>query len=491
MNHKISRVLVKLCLAVLLCVTAAWTSAGAASAAGCGFYSSPHLRFGFNFSSDRGQVIENYAVEQLNAVWYLDYRVREQPPLPADLTFAQVVRASLWRGASFTTTVTSAVDANPGALWLIGNEPDRDGQDNLVPAEYARFYYEAYRLIKRHDPTSQVAAGSIVQATPLRLRYLDMVLSEYSRRYGGPLPTDLWNIHGFILPENYVWGAAIPPGLDEFAAEGMQYEVDDHDDLTIFQNQIRAFRQWMADRGYRDKPLIVSEYGILLSVLHGFPYDAVRTFMVGSFDYFLTATDADLGLATDGNRLVQQWSWFSLNEQPWDPETGQGFNGNLFNAESYQIEPLGEDFAAYTAPLIQRNVDLTITALRFTPTYVIAGTTTVLTAVVTLHNSGSVTAQQGGLRLWLGDPDAGGQLLLEQSLPGPIARGCRPVHVTLNSWQVSNLGVGEHPIYLEVFTPGDGDNPPELNPADNRTFRGLLVVNQPLTATLHLPSVSR
>jgi hypothetical protein len=458
----------------------------------CATYASPHLRFGFNVNSDGGQTPETFAVDALHAAWYLDYRVQAQPVQPADLIFVQLIRSSLWLSAGFTQTVTTAVAANPGALWLVGNEPDRAGQDNLTPAQYAQFYHDAYGLIKGQDPTSQVAAGGLVQATPLRLRYLDMVLAEYAQRFGRPLPVDLWNVHGFILPENYVWGASIPPGLEEFADEGMQYSVSDHDDLTIFQTHIRAFRQWMADHGYRDKPLIVSEYGILLSPLHGFSYEDVRTFMLGTFDFFLTATDDSLGLPVDEGRLVQQWSWFSLNDQPWDPETGTGFNGNLFNPESLQIEPLGEDFGAYTAPLMQRNVDLAVSHIGFAPSYAVVGAATPVTITLTLLNGGSIPASGGLVRLWLGDPDAGGALITEQALPEPIARGCRPLTITLPPWIVPALSVGEHPVYAEVTTTATGPNdPPERNPANNRTFRTLFVVSQPLTHSLYLPTIHK
>jgi hypothetical protein len=456
----------------------------------CATYASPHLRFGFNVNSDGGQTPETFAVDTLHAAWYLDYRVRAQPARPADLTFTQLVRASLWQGASFTQTLTTAVAANPGALWLVGNEPDRAGQDNLTPAQYARFYGETYRLIKTQDSTAQVAAGGLVQATPLRLRYLDMVLAEYAQRFGRPLPADLWHVHGFILPENYVWGAAIPPGLEDFAGEGMQYTVHDHDDLTIFQAHIRAFRQWMADHGYRNKPLIVSEYGILLSPLHGFPYEAVRTFMLGTFDFFLTATDETLGLAADEGRLVQQWSWFSLNDFPWDPETGIGFNGNLFNPETLQIEPLGQDFGNYIAPLVQRNVDLAVSAINFAPSYVVAGASTPITITLTVLNGGSVAANGGLVRLWLGDPDDDGVLIAEQALSEPVARGCRPLRVTLPPWTTPALDVGEHPIYAEVTTTLTGaDDPPERDPANNRTVRALFVVSQPLTTSVYLPTI--
>ena len=232
------------------------------------------------------------------------------------------------------------------------------------------FYHDVYTFIKQRDATSRVAVGAVVQGTPLRLHYLTIMLDEYQQRYGVPLPTDVWTVHGFILPECNkagCWGASIPPGMEAFASEGMNYTVADHGDLEIFKQHIVAFRQWLADHGYRSKPLIVSEYGILLSPLHGYPYTVVKNYMLSTFDYFLNTMDSTTGYAPDENRLVQSWSWFSLNSAAYDVNTGQGFNGNLFDRESKQVQPLGQDFAAYTADIAKEYIDLSVTALQINP----------------------------------------------------------------------------------------------------------------------------
>ncbi len=95
----------------------------------------------------------------------------------------------------------AAVLANPGATWLIGNEPDSPVQDNLLPELYARAYHHLYTLIKSYDATARIGAGGIVQPTPLRFQYLDRVLAAYRAYYHQTLPADLWNIHSYILRE--------------------------------------------------------------------------------------------------------------------------------------------------------------------------------------------------------------------------------------------------------------------------------------------------
>ena len=149
----------------------------------------------------------------------------------------------------------------------------------------------------------------------------------------------MWNVHNFILPEERgSWGVDIPPGID--AARGLTYAIEDHDNLSYFKQQLIDFRRWMAQRGYRDKELLVSEYGILMYPDYGFDYPRVRDFMLGSFDVMLNATDAALGLPADGDRLVQRWYWYSLADTTYP-------TGNLADVSSGELTPLGRDFKAY------------------------------------------------------------------------------------------------------------------------------------------------
>jgi hypothetical protein len=237
-------------------------------------------------------------------------------------------------------TLVAAVDRYPSALWIVGNEPDVRWQDNVTPEAYARFYHDVYITLKSQDPTCRVAIGGISQPTPLRLRYLDAILEAYQVQYGEPMPVDVWNVHNFILHEERDgWGVDIPPGLADQI--GTTREIADHDNLAIFREQIVAFRRWMRARGQQDKPLIVTEYGILMPEEYGFPPERVARFMRGTFEYFRTAIDPDLGYPADGYRLVQRWCWFSLADARYP-------TGNLLVGDTGALTALGEAFAAYT-----------------------------------------------------------------------------------------------------------------------------------------------
>ncbi|MFB0545958.1 MAG: hypothetical protein ACETWB_03530, partial [Anaerolineae bacterium] len=224
---------------------------------------SENERFGFGVLGG----ITQFDVGQLHAGWYVNWGTLSDLTHFAGLEFMQIIRVhgtTYWPGKAALEPV---VEKNPGLTWIIGNEPDCIWQDDTYPWHYAQVYHELYTFLKEKDPTCKVAIGGVVQFTPLRRQYLDMVLSSYESRYGQKMPVDVWNVHNFILQEKAGdWGCEIPPGIS--ATQGMLYTIQQHDNIVtkpyIFKEQIRKFREWMRDNGERDKPLIVTEYGILM-----------------------------------------------------------------------------------------------------------------------------------------------------------------------------------------------------------------------------------
>jgi hypothetical protein len=306
---------------------------------------SGNARFGFCVT---GNPVKQYDVSQLHADWYVDYPgFRADPPPLFDLEFGQIVRLSDRFNPPSQEAVERYAKAQPGTLWLIGNEPDAPAQDCVPPSQYAQLYHHWYDVIKSADPAAKIGIGGVVQATPLRLQYLDMILDSYQDQYGEMIPVDVWNVHGFILQEKANdYGCQVPCGLS--AQQGMLYEIDDHDDMTIFKQQIVRFRQWMKDHGERNKPLMVSEYGILFPIQLGFDEPRVERFMLATFDYFLTASSSSLGYPADGNKLVQAWAWYSLDHEYFE---GYESYSHLFDPDTKGITPLGIAYGNYTASL--------------------------------------------------------------------------------------------------------------------------------------------
>jgi len=281
------------------------------------------------------------SARQLNPGWYLDWQVNPGALARQGLDYMPMIRLKGGSASPDLDTIATVAAQRPGAVWLIGNEPDVTWQDNVTPGDYARLYHDAYVFLKKIDPGCQVAIGGVSQPTPLRLRYLEAMLDAYRRLYGTPMPVDVWNVHAFILREEAdSWGVGIPPGFSD--RQGQLYEVKDHADMAIWVNQILAFRRWMQAHGEQGKPLIISEYGILMPADYGFPVDTVQRFMVDTFDTMLNARDPAIGYAPDGGRLVQRWCWFSLSYPEYP-------TGDLVRPDMRQLTPLGEVFARYVA----------------------------------------------------------------------------------------------------------------------------------------------
>lgn len=264
-------------------------------------------------------------------------------------------------GAAAETYVKTRVAALPAnTLWLIGNEIDRLTQDEITPATYAAAYHQIYYWIKEIDPTAQVAISGLVQVTPLRLVYLDMIWNAYRSQFESPMPVDVWNMHLYAIPEVTEDGvtpgaASIPVGVNlaqttavpKRASGGNAgacsdpnvYCYAEHDSMAVFADQVIMMRQWMKSKGQQQKPLIISEYSILWHYLdttgdgnpdflrdeYGqlFSPQRIANFMQNSFNYLVNATDPNLGYALDGNRLVQQWMWFAVHT-PWYDLDGDG-----------------------------------------------------------------------------------------------------------------------------------------------------------------------
>jgi len=208
----------------------------------------------------------------------------------------------------------------------------------------------------------------------------------------------VWNTHAFILREVYgSWGASTPPGVDPSCA--MNYPVRDGDNVDILRDHLIAMRQWMKDREQQDKPLIISEYGVLWPEWFAdedgrtFPSVRVSHFMTQTFELFLDETYPEVGYPEDEHRLVQAWAWYSLSDD-------QNYNGYLFHSGSGEMSPMGRTYADYTEGLSNTlSADLTtrlwvdLDALRYlTPTVPYDTLTATLPLTGVVANLGQVSA---------------------------------------------------------------------------------------------------
>jgi hypothetical protein len=341
-------------------------------------------------------------VYDMRAGWMVDFGAHSNVALP-DIEYIPTVRIQQQRDPitqarlpNYTLTsptsmaaLAAMVQTNPGLIWQIGNEVDRVYvQDDIMPQVYAKAYHEIYQVIKANDSTAQVAPSALVQVTPARLQYLDIVWNTYYATYKQPMPVDVWNMHVYILPEAEYDGAGnlvhsragialgTDPGLailfshanPALCSQGNVYCVAEHDDVNIFIQQVFAMRQWMKAHGQQHKPLILSEFSTLYPYLEpaptdptgpssgcpgcytaydefGKPFDRTRVtnFMNAALTFLGNATDPTLGYSEDNYRLVQQWNWFAVNDNSISS------SNNLVQDDRSGLTMMGQTYKAWAA----------------------------------------------------------------------------------------------------------------------------------------------
>jgi hypothetical protein len=191
----------------------------------------PNQRAGFGVSTPNNVPAWTH---RLGAGWYINWSIVPSASSSYPEIW-QMVRPLAKGGMKpDQQVILSVAHEYPGNVWIIGNEPDNIWQDNLTAEAYARFYHDMVALIKSADPTAILAVGGISQATPIRLRYLDEVLSDYQNDFGLALPADWWTLHGYVLQEKRgSWGVDIPPGFCD--QTGVLYSTADHGSVKLFQ----------------------------------------------------------------------------------------------------------------------------------------------------------------------------------------------------------------------------------------------------------------
>ncbi len=373
-------------------------------------YLSDNDRMGYNKTSDHNTA-------PLKPGWYNDWGTHDNPAHPGDAEFGQTIYFSI-SGVSrchaatlrsqISANITDAalisrVQANPGAMWMIGNEPDSYYNGSPIAAAlYAELYHHYYTLIKNADPTAKIAIGNVVQPSPKRMEYLDKVLAHYQAAYTESLQTDLWGVHLYRLNETPCdagWGAAIPPDTSGYGWN-VNFSASDILDLAKIEQSLRDFRQWMYDRGYGNVPLVVTEYGVLPPPSYSGFSDAVAAqFLEDSFNMLLTATDPTTGLPADGHRLVQAWAWFSTDHNP--PPGYFKYGGDLFSSGG-NLTVIGQRFQQMTTAHYTPYVDL-----QPVPPATLITSSTSISVTAYIQNRGNISAADVAVTASIVDPASG------------------------------------------------------------------------------------
>ena len=492
----------------------------------------PNCRYGVVAGATEPQEFD--LIENLSAGWYMDFGRQMSPRGAPELEYVQLLHISQDRpvedpfedpcGPDYGYVITPAltaeglgalVTANPDTVWVIGNEPERIRQDDVCPQQYAEAYHDAYHFIKAWDPTAKVAVAGLVEVTPGRLQYLDIVRDTYQEKYGRSMPVDVWTMHIYILPETGDGDAHIALGTDPELAIGHSFDCSDpdtlchaeHDDIDLFIEQVVRMRRWMKRNGYQDKPLLLTEYGVNLPYHYPteenpdgrcavercdegpsvycfcddndetFHPERVADFMEATFDYLEGAVNSNLGYPDDGYRMVQQWMWYRVYTDPPEP----GHASNLAEPENgYAMTVPAQRWHDYVANVAPQFNLLADTVPAVVGKVLGAGDRATVTLSGAVLNNGNAAVDLETTVTFYSDPD----------LTSPIGSavltglgGCaRRQAILTTTWP--SLSVGLHPFWFEVDSLGAVV---ESDETDN-VGQGVVLI---ATRQLFLPLVAR
>ena len=242
---------------------------------------------------------ETGLLDEIGPVWYYQYGFEGE-----DLAGHE--RVMLVPTHFDENTLSRVVQAHPGRIWVVGNEPNDPNQDDLSPCAYARFYHRVVQLVGDADPSAYLVPAGIADAD---VAWAQQFVDCYENTYQTDLPLAAWNIHNYLLDP------------DE-----SQYDV------ARFTERVVAFRAWMEANGQATLPLMLTEYGVLYgSGCCGRPVESPDAGVA-----YLEEVTAWLAETDD----VQSWAWFCL-------DSNHSFNGDLACGKA--LSPFGEAYRGMIA----------------------------------------------------------------------------------------------------------------------------------------------
>ena len=143
---------------------------------------------------------------------------------------------------------TQRARAAPGGIWLIGNEPNTGGQDDISPEGYAQFLVWVAGLIRAADPTAILVGPGVLNwdatctgcaGMTSGRAWSEAFVTIYQQRYGA-LPLNAWAMHTYTI---------------DWTRLPMLNSSQD-------QAQLLAARAWLDGRGL-NLPIWLTEFGVV------------------------------------------------------------------------------------------------------------------------------------------------------------------------------------------------------------------------------------
>ncbi len=149
------------------------------------------------------------ALNQLGASWWYAYGNLPSAQSPGSVV-AQISLRPTHGDISLVpvATLQAAAQARPGSYWIIGNEPNNPGQDNVTPDQYIADYEYYASAIRGADPTAKLVGPNVLNfdftctgcgGYESGHAWIDGLRSSWASQFGGEPDFDVWSVHGYAI----------------------------------------------------------------------------------------------------------------------------------------------------------------------------------------------------------------------------------------------------------------------------------------------------
>ncbi len=205
-------------------------------------------RYGVIISGASDSVVRNN-LNTLQMGWWYEFTGSDTNPAGYNkVLLIRTPQDGLPKSASELRAMTTK---NPGAHWMIGNEPNVPGQDDVTPSRYAELFNYYATNIKAMDPNAKLVGPNVLNwddtcsacgGFTSGHEWTSSFRSGYQTRYGAEPPIDVWGIHSYYIN----WGKL--PMVD----------------YQISIKQLTAMREYLnAISAHATKPIWITEFGVI------------------------------------------------------------------------------------------------------------------------------------------------------------------------------------------------------------------------------------
>lgn len=263
---------------------------------------SSHNRFGVAITAGTATIQNTY--NQLGLSWWYVYGLSTPSASPGHGVAHIAVNPA---NRIPVATLQAGALAVPGGSWLIGNEPNVPGQDNITPQQYATELNYYASTIHAVDPKANLVGPNVLNWDATCLSgcsftqghgWTDQMRLTYLAQYGVNPPFATWGIHLYAL-------------------DWYNTPMDSAADIASDEAEMGAFSAYLTNLRLT-QPIWLSEFGIVWAypgwtvVPTGCAAPPVCIAPVGSYDQAgVTAFLTTFVHWLEGNRRVERWFLFS------------------------------------------------------------------------------------------------------------------------------------------------------------------------------------